>query len=1666
MSFRLRKKAFSAICAFAAVLFLLVLSPHHLASGQTSSTDVSPTVAPSEMSGIAAEAISDEVGDEFKALLATEIPETNLEVMQTRGARALMAGHGKAIQQLVSDMATKLGFAGDPKDVTVVLNADSAVNAFVQTDPSTKKVRIELNAGLISFVKNQDELALVLAHEMTHMNPNVLRHRQDSGVVEKITSSIPKQIKGRQAEELRADLGAVQRMIKGGYNPWGAYDFFKRLSEKRDVSGNTSVRTLAAMISTHPDPQLRMSVVKSYITAKQAEENLMGVTSKYNGFPKGLEALRWRLSAYRGLADLNKAKAGIAAVATVGAQVATALLVSPETADTMGVLLRPGTDVIGLISSVKEFMISPGELGSPVASSYSPTGSSPGLVSSVTTEIVEKARYLKDVPLEKVGVVLGSLAGSGAAGRWAINRVRADAKKASDAAKFDALVNDLLENSKSASKIRLAISRTEKAIQLYAELHRKGQFDRTKVLESALSSNLSSWGGLGFNDETVGILRKHGYERSALEAINARLAHEASKRQLILNEVVRDSIAKLPADRTRGMIAIIEKIPEGWLTNPNIKASIEGIVEVAKERDPSLRLSTRIERLYLVQNQSDRLRVQLRESREVTPLAGGDSAVRLREAMTYVERLQTASRTVRPPMGSPVPKGASVNLVQVRRVKDENVAELVVQNIDAWLKEVEVPGERGARAEKTLKAAVSAASDLLDKYHADNKAHTEFNEKIVEALTRLVPQTDSVRLIRVASSLELRSSYRRMPSKIPGRKPKEVRVDLPASYRGLEKYRNLYLRKLEGAKSVVELDDMVQKLFIEGEGLRPDEPPISQLYRHMEAHPEFLKSADDVDRLLKSPYLWNQLGTGYGDLDEKILEDMRARYGNSQSQADLWKYRPEASERQQKRILAKLEELGKTPQTLDDRIKLWQMFVGRGVTNTTDTMFSKLYEEADPKMRAQLREISQGRIWEPRLRASLLKDRIAETPEYRQLVETSRDGKLSRESEKLRISNLRKVIRVAEREFDSRGPDYDRVVESVLNDIRSSAIETRYAERYRGSAGQGQSDLTMRTLSGLVERMRKMEKEEKWDFILWLRGEKAASPNIEKMFPAVGSDRVARMYSLLPDFQKALVIDSVLDSKEGLLPTADVNSFWGRKIVDHLIGGSNSDSVDTAKNRQIAREILESYLASFDGPGANKAQRTLVLSYMLASKSGDGSNGKVLKQVLEAMGASGVKIGQFLVATDILGDEENKALRGLQDQANVPYRTRIYEDLAKAKGIQAPKKIDDLLGAASIKYAVKGFEVEDGNPFVLKVLRAEADATIDQQFARLRSMSDSLVKKYGGKYGVLRSVIRASEEAVRRELKLVNETKSSSRAAEVYGAVSDFEVPKEQLVDPTLIKSDFAHGGSIHDLDLEARGRVATRIMEVERDILFADKEVIEFDPDRHPGNFKVEIGADDKVKVRPIDFGQFIQITKSERDQVIDLFAQSAILDKTGPTRWSVDRIAESLKLSPAESAKLMKSLKSGFPSKNRTGLASYYTLLAALEDAGKPQPIQFFDFARAVVQHNQYEDMAVTSLMAKGMTEQQARSAIQTPRERLVQLVQASADRQIANSSGVPDFSRTDKARIVWNRTQKMADEVLGDLKTQTRAAAFKKVVDPTIVFGADCAKKFNDLKLRLSQ
>lgn len=1623
--------------------------------------------------------IPDDVEKAAKDLLATDVDVEKLDVMQTRSARALMAGHGKSVQAMVADMVVRLGMATDPKDVTVELNASAEVNAMVSPDPKGKKIKIFLNAGLLGFVSNQDELAFVIAHEMTHANRNFVRKPGDNSLIEKIMKSMPKTLKPGHLEELRADLGAILRMIDGGFNPWGGSDFFRKLAANRDTNGNSNVRTLKAFLSTHPDPQLRMSITKSFITAIQSEENLMKVT-KYNSFPPGIKRLNWRLAAYRGLAEVNKLKVGALAVAAMGAQVTTALLVSPETAETMGMLLRPGVDIIGGVSSLREMMF--GGVADQAASTiYSGGMSGAGLnaANSATdpsfssrvvigaTEAVSTAAkstagaighgigILADVPVEKIAATIGSLASSGFGAKWAINRIRAKRVAETEEQRFEAMYREYVDTQKQAMPIRKAEKRTEEAVKVFAGLQKSGQYDRTKLLEFAFDANLKT-----FNisrSDLRNVAYKHGFtDYQAAVRVGQRILQGARERNQTLIQIFADMLPKLSSNQIRRIVLKIEALPFDEFLGTEFEESIRGMIALAKERDPNLRLSSKLERFYLT-----RSRALARQAPAAKPLVSKKPEIsEVYKFMGILDELDKAYVTVYDKSPKPVPTAFGTKYVTHTRLRQNNIPNELKRLIDVWLEEVAVPGERGEKAERYLKKAIQHANSILDSM--PHETHAEFNDRIIEALYRNVLGTESVRLSRLPWTLGLADRYDRKAPKTPFGSDSYLAYDIPPRLKHLKPEADLYLRKLQTAKSVVELDDLVQSLLVKGEGLRVEDEPISLLYKHFAEHPELLKTADDIDRLLKSPYLWNQLGTGNGYLDREILFDMRKRYGNSGSQADLWKYKPEASERVQKLIVAKQKELGKTPATFNDRLKQWQMFVGRGVTNTTDTMFDELYRESDVATRRRLRTLAEGRIWEPRLRSNILRDRITDSPEYQSLVATSRDLKPTREAERARLGQLRNIIRVSEREFDSRGPEYETVLEEVLKDIRSSSLETRFAERYRGVSNKQDADLTMRTLSSVVERLRMLSSGQKWEFILWLRGEGPATKAIEEMFPAIGSDRVARMYSLLPDYQKALVIDSVLDAKEGLLPTADVNSFWGRKIVDHLIGGSKDDAKDVSKNRQIAREILESYLASFDGPGANKAQRTLVLSYMLASKGGDGSNGKVLKQVLEAMGASGIKIGQFLVATNLLGDEENQVLRKLQDGASAPLRTRIYSDLKKAtQGFVAPDKIDDLLGSASIKYAVQGFDVEDGHPFVLKVLRAEANATVEQQFARLDAMAAALVKKYGGKYAVLKSIIRASKEAVTRELVLGNETKNSAKAAKVYESLSDFIVPQEKLVDPTIIKSDFAKGGSIHDLDLQERGRVANRIMEVERNILFADADVIEFDPDRHPGNFKVEIDGENRVRVRPIDFGQFISITRTERTQLIDLFAQVAILDQTGPTKWSVDRIAETLKLDKKESSKLMSALKSGFPAKDRTGLASYYTLLAALEEIGRPMPIQFFDFARAVVQHNQYEEMVVKSLEAQGLSKEEALLKVEAPRKKLLELVKESATRQIATAKGVPEFSKVDRVRIVWNRSQKIVDEVISDFKTQTRDFMYRKIIDPRISRSKDCALEFKGLK-----
>lgn len=79
-------------------------------------------------------------------------------------------------------------------------------------------------------------------------------------------------------------------------------------------------------------------------------------------------------------------------------------------------------------------------------------------------------------------------------------------------------------------------------------------------------------------------------------------------------------------------------------------------------------------------------------------------------------------------------------------------------------------------------------------------------------------------------------------------------------------------------------------------------------------------------------------------------------------------------------------------------------------------------------------------------------------------------------------------------------------------------------------------------------------------------------------------------------------------------------------------------------------------------------------------------------------------------------------------------------------------------------------------------------------------------------------------------------------------------------------------------------------------------------------------------------------------------------VLGKSGSTQFGAEEIARILGFEARDIPKIRAALKRYFPSE-RSPVASYYDLLAALEDAGKGRDIPFFDFIRGITQFRQYE-------------------------------------------------------------------------------------------------------------
>lgn len=146
-----------------------------------------------------------------------------------------------------------------------LLQDEENVNAF--TVPGGN---IYVTSALMRFVESDDELAVILGHEIghnenKHTNRFLKKQNAAAKIVGKEASVVVAGVASMltmafgQPRELEADRCGLYLAYSAGYNPAKGIDFFKRL-------GNSSENVqLTRFLSTHPFPSERAGCMESYL---------------------------------------------------------------------------------------------------------------------------------------------------------------------------------------------------------------------------------------------------------------------------------------------------------------------------------------------------------------------------------------------------------------------------------------------------------------------------------------------------------------------------------------------------------------------------------------------------------------------------------------------------------------------------------------------------------------------------------------------------------------------------------------------------------------------------------------------------------------------------------------------------------------------------------------------------------------------------------------------------------------------------------------------------------------------------------------------------------------------------------------------------------------------------------------------------------------------------------------------------------------------------------------------------------------------------------------------------------------------------------------------------------------------------------------------------------
>jgi predicted Zn-dependent protease len=148
----------------------------------------------------------------------------------------------------------------------IVENSD--VNAFAIAGG-----RIYINTGLLDYCDSPDELAFVIAHEISHIDlKHCIKRVQYYALASEVDPTLGEVVQVAYSiyympfskrDEYEADENGFRLMQQAGYDKQGAFDFFTKLAELEKQYGVDNRDELNDFISSHPTALDRLERLKN-----------------------------------------------------------------------------------------------------------------------------------------------------------------------------------------------------------------------------------------------------------------------------------------------------------------------------------------------------------------------------------------------------------------------------------------------------------------------------------------------------------------------------------------------------------------------------------------------------------------------------------------------------------------------------------------------------------------------------------------------------------------------------------------------------------------------------------------------------------------------------------------------------------------------------------------------------------------------------------------------------------------------------------------------------------------------------------------------------------------------------------------------------------------------------------------------------------------------------------------------------------------------------------------------------------------------------------------------------------------------------------------------------------------------------------------------------------